>query len=166
MGHTRRELPPGWLFCDPWWCCQWPGGRLCATEVHGLAEAIRAAGSRWYDVLRGRAGARAGAHRPADLLVYDVYGRHDPARVGRGEYRWYAEMAHGPVAARPVLAGGHEARIPGCRFVDADEEHAAGAPQSRLALCAVRDLENRIVEKDDCRADADTQFGPGVRGHE
>ena len=53
---------------------QRPGRRLRADEVHRLAEEIRPAGGARHDLLRGRPGAGAGRHRPADLLVHRVHG--------------------------------------------------------------------------------------------
>ena len=83
-------------------------------------------------------GAGAGQHRPADLLVHRLHRRHGEARPAGGERRRHAEMAHGPVAARLVLEGRHEARLPGRRLVDAAQVDAARAAQGGLALRPVR----------------------------
>ena len=48
---------------------------------------------------------------------------HGRARSYRDERRRHAEVAHGPFAARPLLAGRHEARLSGCRILDALQVH-------------------------------------------
>ena len=53
-----------------------------------------------------------------------------------------AALADGAVAARPVLEGRHEARLPGRRFVDAVQLDAGRPPQGRLALRPVRRVED------------------------
>jgi glycerol transport system substrate-binding protein len=62
-----------------------------------------------------------GNDRPADLLVHRLHRRHGEARPAGRERRRHAEVAHGAVAARLVLEGGHEARLPGRRLLDAAE---------------------------------------------
>ena len=66
-----------------------------------------------HDLLRSRPGAGPGQHRPADLLVHRLHRRHGEARPAGGERGRHAEVAHGALAARLVLEGGHEARLPG-----------------------------------------------------
>ena len=58
-----------------------------------------------------------------------------------------------PIAARRLLEGRHEARLPGRRFVDADEVDSGRPRQGRLALCAVRHLEDGRREEEPCRPD-------------
>ena len=72
-----------------------------------------------HDLLRVRPGAGAGQHRPADLLVHRLHRRHGQAGPAGGERGRHAEMAHGALAARLLLEGRHEARLPGCGLVDA-----------------------------------------------
>ena len=60
----------------------------------------------------------------------------DQARPAGDERGRHAEVAHGALAARPLLAGGHEARLPGRRLLDADEVDPGRAAQGRLALRA------------------------------
>ena len=62
-------------------------------------------------------------------------------------------LADGAVAARPVLEGGHEARLPGRRFVDAVQLDAGRPPQGRLALRPVRRVEDGRPQEDPCRPD-------------
>ena len=50
---------------------------LCADQVRGLDEEVRAAAGHRHDLLRIRPGAGAGADCPADLLVHRLYRRHD-----------------------------------------------------------------------------------------
>ena len=59
----------------------------------------------------------------------------------------HAQVAHGPLAARRLLGRGHESGLPGCRVLDPDAIYPRGPRQSGVALCAVRDLENRGCEK-------------------
>ena len=54
-----------------------------------------------------------------------------------------AAVAHGAVAARAVLGRRHEARLPGCRLVDALQVDAARPPQGRLAVRAVHRVQDR-----------------------
>ena len=68
--------------------------------------------------------------------------------VERGRH---AEMAHGSLAAWRLLEGRHEARLSGRRFLDADEVDPGRPRQGRLALCAVRHLEDRRREEEPCR---------------
>ena len=57
-----------------------------------------------------------------------------------------------PSPQGPVLGRGHEARLPGCRLVDADEVDPARAAQGGLALCAVHGVEERVAEEEPCRS--------------
>ena len=82
-----------------------------------------------------------GDDRPADLLVHRLHRRHGEARHSGRERGRFAEMAHGPVAARLVLEGRHEARLPGRRFCDAPEVDPGRPPQGGLALSAVHRLQ-------------------------
>ena len=54
-----------------------------------------------------------------------------------------AALAHGAVAAWPLLEGRPEARLPGRRLVDDLQVDAGRSRQGRLALCAVRRVEDR-----------------------
>ena len=124
VGDSRRGLPSGRLQRDPRRRHQRPGGGVRHHQVCRLAEEVRATGSGGHDLLRVRPGAVAGQHRPADLLVHRVHRRHDQTGPAGGQRRRHAEMAHGAVAARAVLGGGHEARLSGRGFVDVHEIHA------------------------------------------
>ena len=112
-----------------------------AKYLEWLKKYAPAAGAR-HDLLRIRPGAGAGQHRPADLLVHGLHRRHGEARPAGGERGRHAEMAHGALAARLVLEGGHEARLPGRGLVDAAEVDAGRPAQGGLALCPVRHLED------------------------
>ncbi len=74
-----------------------------------------------------------------------------PAGRERGRY---AEMAFCSEPAWRLLEGRHEARLPGRGFLDAAEVHAGRSRQGRLALCAVRHLEDRRRQEEPCRPDA------------
>ena len=50
------------------------------AQVHGMAQALRAARGPGHDLFRSGLRARPGPHRPADLLVHDFHRGHDPAR--------------------------------------------------------------------------------------
>ena len=54
-----------------------------------------------------------------------------------------AALAHGPVAAWPLLEGRPEARLPGRGFVDDPQVDADRSRQGCLALCPVRRVEDR-----------------------
>ena len=88
------------------------------------------------------AGAGAGQHRPADLLVHRLHRRHGQARPAGGERRRHAEMAHGTLAARLVLEGGHEARLPGRRLAGRCSSRrrstAARRPGSMRSSCVAK----------------------------
>ena len=100
-----------------------------------------------HDLLRGRSGAGAGQHRPADVLVHRLHRRHGEAGPAGDERRRHAEVAHGAVAARRLLEGRHEARLPGRRLRHAAEVDPAGSPQGGLALSAVHHLQDRVSLK-------------------
>ncbi len=61
----------------------------------------------------------------------------------RDEPRRHAEVAHGAVAARRVLEGRHAERLSGRRLVDLLQVHAGQSARRRMAVCAVRDVEER-----------------------
>ncbi len=61
-------------------------------------------------------------------------------------------LADGAEPARSLLGGGSEGRLPGRRLVDVPEVHARGPRKGRVALRAVRDLEDRRHQKEPCRA--------------
>src|SRR5690348_16485696 len=69
-----------------------------------------------------------------------------------------------------LLEGRHEARLPGRRFLDAVEVNAGRPRQGRLALRAVRRVEDRGCEEKPCRPDthpgkldsAQELHGPGT----
>ena len=132
---------------------QRPGLGLCDREVPRLAEGLCAAGSAGHDLRRIRSGAGAGRDRPADVLVHRLHRRHRQGRPAGGERGRHAEVAHGPVAAWRLLEGRHEARLPGRRFLDAAEVHPGRPRQGRLALRAVRHLEDRRRQEEPCRPD-------------
>ena len=67
-----------------------------------------------------------------------------PVMNADGTPKW--RMA--PVPARPLLAGGHEARLPGRRLLDDAQVHAARAPQGGLALRAVLRRQDDVAEED------------------
>ena len=98
-------------------------------------------------------GAGPRQHRPADLLVHRLHRRHGEARPAGGERRRHAEMADGALAARLVLEGGHEARLPGRGLAHAPEVDAARPAQGCLALPAVHGRQDDIAEEEPCRPD-------------
>ena len=112
---------------------QRPGGGLRHRQVGRVAAEVRASGRRRLRLLPVAAGARAGQRRPADLLVHGLHRRHGQAEE-RGQQhrrrRGQPALADGAVAARPVLGGGHEARLPGRRLLDAVQVDA-GRPRAR-----------------------------------
>ena len=97
-------------------------------------------------------GAGTRGDRPADLLVHRLHRRHGEARHPGRERGRYAEVAHGAVAARLVLERGHEARLPGRRLLDAPEVDPARSPQGGLALSAVHQLQDGVLEEEPCRS--------------
>ena len=68
----------------------------------------------------------------ADMVAAEERGQQHRRRQGQ------AALAHGAVAARPLLEGGHEARLSGRRLLDAVQVDPARPPQGRLALRPVR----------------------------
>jgi glycerol transport system substrate-binding protein len=70
-----------------------------------------------------------------------------------GQRRRHPQMAHGPLAPWPLLGRGHEAGLPGLRFLDVHEKHAPGAPQGSLAVCAVLCGQDHVTEKGPCGVD-------------
>jgi len=95
-----------------------PAAVFASAEIRGLDESLRTAGSGGHDLLRIRPGAVPGQHRPADLLVHRVHGRHDQAGPARGQRRRHTEMAYGAVARRALLGKGHEEGLSGRGFLD------------------------------------------------
>ncbi len=69
----------------------------------------------------------------------DMVGRGADAGDERGRH---AQVAHGPLPARRLLGRGHEGRLPGRGLLDADEVDPGRPRQGRLALRAVRHLED------------------------
>ncbi len=61
----------------------------------------------------------------------------------------HAEMAHGAEPAWLLLEGGHEARLPGRRLLDAAQIRRAGKGEGGLALRAVLRVEDRHAEEVD-----------------
>ena len=114
-------------------------------------------GALGMDFYQSLPSPREGERGAADLLVHGVHGVDD--RTGPGGQRGrHAEVADGAVAARPVLGGRPEARLPGYGLVDPDEEHAGRPPQGRLAVRAVHGLQDGVAEEDHRRSDADPGF--------
>ena len=81
-----------------------PAAVYALREVHRLAEGLRAARGARHDLLRGRPGPRPGRDRPADLLVHRVHRVLDQGRPAGDERGRHAEVAHGALAARALLA--------------------------------------------------------------
>ena len=100
---------------------QWPGGSLRRLEGHRVVEKIFATRSGRHDLLGSRPDPRAGQCRPADVLVHRFHRRNGQTRPASDERGRHAEMAHGPLPAWRLLDQGHEDRLSGCGFVDADE---------------------------------------------
>ena len=50
--------------------------------------------------------------------------------------------------------------------MDTAVKHALGSPQSGVAVCPIRDLKNRIAEKDVGGTDAVSRFGYTLSGHD
>ena len=112
---------------------------------------IRAARSRRHELLGVRPDPGAGRDRAADVLVHHLHRRHGERGPAGAQRRWHAEMAHGPVAARRLLGRGPEARLPGRRLVDADDLDADRPRAGRLALRAVRHVQDGGREEEPCR---------------
>ena len=128
-----------------------PAAVYSIEQVSRLAEEICPAAGAGHDLLRIGPGAGAGQHRPADVLVHRLHRRHGEAGPARDERGRHAEMAHGPLAARLLLEGGHEARLPGRRLVDAAEVDPGRSPQGGLALAPVHHLQDGLAEEEPCR---------------
>ena len=128
---------------------------LFHPEVSRLDEGLCAAGSPGHDLRRIRPGSLAGERRPADVHLHGVHGGLRQARPAGGERGRHAEVAFRAVAAWRLLEGRHEARLPGRGFLDAAEVDAGRPRQGRLALRAVRHLQDRGREEEPCRPDAD-----------
>ena len=94
-----------------------------------------------------------GDDRPADVLVHGLHRRLRQAGPAGRERGRHAEVALRPVAAWRLLEGRHEARLSGRRFLDAAEVDAGRPRQGRLALRAVRHLQDRRREEEPCRPD-------------
>ena len=119
MGHPHGRLPSGRLVRRAWRRRQRSGGGLFDRQIPRLDEEICPAAGARHDLLRIGTGAVAGQYRPADLLVHRLHRRHGEARSAGHECGWYAEVAHGSVAAWRLLEGRHEARLPGRGLSDA-----------------------------------------------
>jgi ABC-type glycerol-3-phosphate transport system substrate-binding protein len=172
MDYGKKDPSLGWRFTDAWLSMagaadkgipnglpvdEW-GIRVRADQIHRLDEKVRAAAGQRHDVLGSGTGAGPGRRGPADFLVHGVYRRHDQAGTARHEQGRLAQMAHGAVAAWPVLERGHAERLPGRRFV-VPVQVDAGRPQGcRLAVRAVRYVENRLAEKIDRGRDLHSRF--------
>jgi ABC-type glycerol-3-phosphate transport system substrate-binding protein len=72
-----------------------------------------------------------------------------------GQRRRHPQMAHGALPPWSLLGRGHEAGLPGLRFLDVYEEHAAGATQGGLALRPVLRGQDHLPEKGARGADTD-----------
>ena len=135
---------------------QRPGGGLRHRQVGRVAARVRAAGRGQLRLLPVAAGAQPGQRRPADLLVHRLPRRHGQAAV-RGQQhrrrRGQPALARRALAARPLLAGGPEGRLPGRRLLDDPELDARRPRQGRLALRAVRHLEDRRHQEEPRRPD-------------
>ena len=103
---------------------QRPGLGLCHPEVSRLAEGLCTAGSPGHDLRRIRPGPVAGRGRPADVHLHRLHRRLREAGPAGRERGRHAEVAFRAVAAWRLLEGRHEARLPGRRFLDADEVDA------------------------------------------
>ena len=117
-GIRARERRAGRLVDHPRRRRQRPGRGVFADQVHRMAEEVRAAGSGRHGLPRVRPRRRPGPYRAADLLVFGLH-RFSARQPGPGDERGrHAQVAHGPLAARRLLEGGHEARLPGRRLLD------------------------------------------------
>ena len=76
----------------------------------------------------------------------------------RDQRRRHAEVAHGAVAAWSVLEGRHAERLPGRGLLDLLQVDARQPARGRMALCAVRDIEERIAEEVDRRPHVHPRF--------
>ena len=74
-------------------------------------------------------------------------------RQQHGRRRRQAAVADGALAARAVLAGGHEARLPGRRLLDPAQLDPARPAQGGLAVCAVHGRQDHVAEEEPCRPD-------------
>ncbi len=144
-------------------CVARGGATNDAAAVYAVTKAIEwlqkySPGSPGHDLRRGRAGAGAGQHRPADVLVHRLHRRHGQGRHPRDERGRHAQVAHGPLAPRCLLAGRHEGRLSGRRFLDADEVDPGRPCPGGLALRPVRDVEDGGREEEPRRPD----LHPGI----
>ena len=121
VGHPHRGLQPGWLQREPRRRGQGPAAKYALDKYMEWLARPRLAGRPRHGLLPVAAEPRQRQRCPADLLVHGVH-RLDggPADAGKNtvERRWQAALADGAFAARSILAGGHEARLPGRRLLD------------------------------------------------
>ncbi len=132
---------------------QRPGRRLLDPEISRLVEGLCACRRPRHDLLGIRSGSGPGRHRPADLHVHRLHRRHGQGRPAGGECGRHAEVALRAVAAWRLLEGRHEARLSGRGFLDADEVHPGRSRQGRMALRAVRHVQDGRREEEPCRPD-------------
>ncbi len=103
---------------------QRPGFGLRHRQVGRVAAQVCASGRRRPRLLPVAAGAEPRQRRPADLLVHRLHADHGEAEVGRqqhGRRPGQPALADGALAARPVLEGRPEDRLPGRRLLDDPE---------------------------------------------
>ena len=126
---------------------QQPGRGLCADQVRGLDEEVRAAAGHRHDLLRIRPGAGAG--QIAQQIFWYTAFTADMTKKGLpvvnedGTPKW--RMAPSPLWT--VLEGWHAERLPGRRFVDILQVHRRQPPGRRVALRAVRDVQDGVAEE-------------------
>ena len=156
VGHPHGGLPAGRLQRQPRRRHQRPGGGLCAAEVHRLAARPTRRPRRPGMTFSEAGPCPARARSPSRSSGTPRSPRRSTKRRPAGdERRRHAQVAHGALAARPLLARGHEARLPGRRLLDADEVDAGRPPQGGLALRPVLRRQDDLAEEDHRRPDAD-----------
>ena len=124
MGHPGgRELPPRRVLRGARRRDERRSRGLRRDQGDRVAQQVHAADRHGHDLRGGRPDPRAGQHRPTDVLVHRLHRGHREAGPAGDERGRHAQVAHGPLAARRLLEGGPEGRLPGCRFLDADAVH-------------------------------------------
>ena len=120
-----------------------------ASGTNGCAS-IAPPGAADLRLLPVSAGALARQRRAADLLVHGLHrgdGQAEEPGQQHGRRQGQSAVAHGAVAAWALLGRGHEARLPGCRLMDALQLDPGRPSQGRLALCPVHGVEDRVAKR-------------------
>ena len=92
------------------------------------------------------------------IFWYSAFTAVDAQARQRDQRGRHAEVAHGAVAAWSVLEGRHAERLSGRGLVDLLQVDARQPARGRVALCAVRDVEERVAEEVDRRPHVHPRF--------